>query len=257
MSFILDALKKAESERNRNVAPVLMDARIAPPRRGLPAWAWLLGGVLLANLVVLGWLLWRQPATGIAAEASQMAGPASREGTVAAPADPLPDGTISSHVPGAMPMPGSAQIPGSVPAPGSIPVPGSMPIPDAVPVPGSAASVPGAMGPLPAAPASALPPVAAASAMQPGAAPSTLPRDADPAALPALHELRAAGIALPALQLELHAYDPAPAHRSVLLNGHRLREGEYTPDGVKVERITPVGVVLEAAGRRFRLDVGA
>ena len=50
MSFILDALKKAESERNRASGPVLVDVRIAPPRRRLPAWAWAMGAVLLANL---------------------------------------------------------------------------------------------------------------------------------------------------------------------------------------------------------------
>jgi hypothetical protein len=71
--------------------------------------------------------------------------------------------------------------------------------------------------------------------------------------LPAMHELRAAGVPLPELVLNLHIYDPAPANRSVLLNGQRLREGEYTPDGVRLERITPDAVILEASGRRFRL----
>lgn len=219
MSFILDALKKAESERNRNIAPVLMDARIAPPRRGLPPWAWLLGGVLLANLVVLGWLLWRQPAT-------------VAQGTAA---DSVSTGEVGSSA--AQPLPPSAARPASGPGDDRA----------------STTVLPGAMAPLPPAPASALPPVAASNNAQ-AAAP--LP-EADAAILPALHELLATGIALPALRLDLHAYDPAPAHRSVLLNGHRLREGEYTPDGVKVERITPSGVVLEASGRRFRLDVGA
>jgi len=88
------------------------------------------------------------------------------------------------------------------------------------------------------------------------APPANQPASGDASDLPTLDELRAAGIALPALQLNLHVYDPAPAYRSVLLNGIRLREGEYTPDGVKVERITPTGVVLEASERRFRLEVG-
>jgi hypothetical protein len=57
MSFILDALKKAEAERNRRVAPVLMDARIAPPRRRLPIWVWVLGAAFVLNLAVLAWLL--------------------------------------------------------------------------------------------------------------------------------------------------------------------------------------------------------
>ena len=62
MSFILDALKKSESERHRNSGPVLMDVRIAPPRRRLPAWAWVIIAVLVANFMVLAWLLWLSPA---------------------------------------------------------------------------------------------------------------------------------------------------------------------------------------------------
>ena len=42
MSFILDALKKSEAERNRKSGPVLMDMRIAPPRRQLPVWVWVI-----------------------------------------------------------------------------------------------------------------------------------------------------------------------------------------------------------------------
>ena len=89
------------------------------------------------------------------------------------------------------------------------------------------------------------------------AAPSTITAgpslSASDERLPGVQELRAAGVALPELVLNLHIYDPAPANRSVLLNGQRLREGEYTPDGVRLERITADAVILEASGRRFRL----
>lgn len=62
MSFILDALKKSESERHRHSGPVLMDVRIAPPRRRIPLWAWVIAAVLLVNLTVLAWMLWLSPA---------------------------------------------------------------------------------------------------------------------------------------------------------------------------------------------------
>jgi general secretion pathway protein B len=73
MSFILDALKKAESERSRSAGPVLMDVRVVAQRQRLPAWAWVIGCVLLANLLVLGWLLLRknEPAGAVAAATSQ------------------------------------------------------------------------------------------------------------------------------------------------------------------------------------------
>lgn len=188
MSFILDALKKAESERNRQSGPVLMNARLAPPRRHLPAWSWALGVVLLGNLAFLGWLLLR-PAS--APDTADQALPA-----VAAPAE----STTTT------PPPPSATAP----------------------------------------PASTV--QADATATLPPAPP---PEYLDPDSLPTVQELRASGVNLPALQLNLHVYDPAPQNRFVMLNAARMREGEFTPDGIKVERITPRGVVLEASGHRF------
>ena len=195
MSFILDALRKAESERNRNAAPVLMDARIAPPRRGLPGWAVGLGVVLLLNLGLLAWLLGRSQAPEAPTPAA--APSIAAEATAPARAEPPP--------PAAPP-----------------------PAPDAATV---ALAPPHASGP-------------------------SLAATGDEESLPELRELRDAGVPLPELALNLHMYAPAPANRSVLLNGQRAREGDYLANGVKVERITPQAVILEASGRRFRLTAG-
>jgi general secretion pathway protein B len=214
MSFILDALKKAESERNRRVAPVLMDARIAPPRRRLPGWVWALGAVLLVNLGLLAWLLLRTPPqqTG----GADAAGVTSTALPVADDVDPdQPAPAVVAPVTPAPPPTQSAQMP---------------------------------------APGAAAPPIA--PQLPAGAAGVRAATPSDEESLPTLAELQAAGVALPALQLDLHIYDLAPAGRSVLLNGQRLREGEYTPNGVKLERVTAQGVVLEAGGRRFRLSTG-
>ena len=53
MSFILDALKKSETERQRQNAPGFADVPDGtdPPRA--PRWLWVLGGLLAINLVVL------------------------------------------------------------------------------------------------------------------------------------------------------------------------------------------------------------
>jgi len=200
MSFILDALKKAESERGRAAGPVLVDVRIAPPRRRLPAWAWVLGVVLLANFGVLLWLMLRTPqaAAVSAAGTSEVnvapAAPATNNSAAGLPPSPLPPPTLRQFEPTTVPMP-------------------------------------------PAAPARAAP-------------------AADLASLPTQRELQARGITLPALLLNLHVYDESPALRYVLLNGLRLAEGDFTPDGIKVEAITERGVVLEARGQRFLLPTG-
>ncbi len=54
----------------------------------------------------------------------------------------------------------------------------------------------------------------------------------------------------------LQVYDEVPANRYVLLNSKRLHEGEELSDGIRVERITSRGVVIDARGRRFLLPAG-
>ena len=59
MSFILDALKKSENERQRTIGPSLADAplRIAPTER--PWWAIAVAALLVVNLAVLAFVLLR------------------------------------------------------------------------------------------------------------------------------------------------------------------------------------------------------
>ena len=59
MSFILDALKKSELERQRQNVPGLVDSGVARPRPRLPAWAIALGLLLAVNLLVLLFVLTR------------------------------------------------------------------------------------------------------------------------------------------------------------------------------------------------------
>src|SRR5260221_741886 len=59
MSFILDALKKSEAERQRQSGPALLEARIARPSRRPPLWAITVGVLLLINFGVEAWLLSR------------------------------------------------------------------------------------------------------------------------------------------------------------------------------------------------------
>lgn len=209
MSFILDALKKAESERSRQSGPVLMDVRIAAPRRRLPGWAWALGGVLLANLLVLAWLLLRSPpktaATPAPAPAIVATPPAAAPAAAAAPAYAVPAPALVVQA--------QAQQPTPLP-----------------------------------------PPTAAAPDVAPAAAAPESALDVDN--LPTYQDLITSGISLPKLALNLHVYDASPANRYVLLNAMRLREGDFTPDGIKLERITARGVVLDMRGRRFLLTAG-
>lgn len=219
MSFILDALKKSESERHRQSGPVLMDVRIAAPRRRVPVWAWVIAGVLAVNLCALVWILWLWPGH----RADEEPAPA----TITAPAlavTPAPT------------APGPASAPASV-----------LPPPQLVATPAATepAVTPAATAPTAAAPAPTAP--------MPAATPA---QDIDITALPRVADMMASGISLPDLQLNLHVYDPMPRNRYVLINGARLREGDFTAEGVRVTMIAPSGVVVEWRGRQMFLNVG-
>ncbi len=114
MSFILDALKKSETERQRQQGPGLMDSGTASRKRRLPAWAIIICVLLGINVAILGVMLMRQqtPATPPAAPAQVAAAPRAPpathfspldNGPVYAPEIPVdePDTGASSAAPGA------------------------------------------------------------------------------------------------------------------------------------------------------------
>ena len=63
----------------------------------------------------------------------------------------------------------------------------------------------------------------------------------------------APGARIPPLRLDLHVYAERPQDRFVMINMHKLREGDSLPEGVRVESITADGVVLSYNGSRFLL----
>ncbi|MHB8817021.1 MAG: hypothetical protein ACYDAE_27670, partial [Steroidobacteraceae bacterium] len=88
MSFILDALKKSESDRQRQSGPSLFEVKVAPPRRRLPIWAVAIAVLLGINVVVISWMLLRhpaaqQPAAGATGASAAPAGRAAVEDAVA------------------------------------------------------------------------------------------------------------------------------------------------------------------------------
>jgi hypothetical protein len=58
------------------------------------------------------------------------------------------------------------------------------------------------------------------------------------------------GSQLPQLRLDLHAYAERAGDRWVLINMHKLHEGDSL-EGVHVERITPDGAILSYQGSQF------
>ncbi len=234
MSFILDALKKSESDRQRQSSPALFEVKVAAPRRKFPAWAVGLAVLLGVNVVVLAWVLMRQPASAPAADAAAAdtaatapaAGdPAGRMVTLTMPADSASTVTVSPNHPEA-----------GVVAPSNAP-----PLTEEPLLSGQEPAVPPDYDANDYAPALTVTQANEAAERRAGSIPS---RD----------EVIARGTQLPDLRLDLHVYAPKPADRFVFINMRKLREGESLPEGVRVEEITPGGAELTFRGKRFSLD---
>ena len=277
MSYILDALRRAQAERERGQVPGLhaqpglsgaqrvrtAGGAAAPASTGaqrrLPAWVWgILGGAVVAVLTVPLWLSMRgggaqQPALAKGSAARALA-PVALPPAVAQPAPP-PLVVVS-----AAPQP---QSPKTAAGGSAVPMP-RPPSPPAAELAGAATRVAPAEGGAAAVSAPALPQLQA----QPG-----LPAGAEAVALvpansraPAANPAPAAAPLPPPLTAEQRRDWPAlavggsvwsdtPSARFVILGGQVVREGESTADGVLVERITPKAVVLRWRDQRGSLPM--
>ena len=217
MSFILEALKKSEIERQRQAAPGLMDTPRVVRRNRLPPWALALCALLGINLIVLGWLLTR-------GGARRNAAPAPTPLMTLAPVEPGPATEHFSPL-GSAPV-FAPEIPEIPPAP----------------VPRKA---PAGVAQVAAAPAGRR------------ADPVLIEEDAkadDQEVLPAISEINLTGAdALPQLHLDVHVYATKSTDRFVYINMRKYREGATTQEGPVVERIRRDGVVLSFHGVRFIL----
>jgi len=237
MSYILDALQRADAERERGQIPGLR-SRSAPwvreprPHR-TPAWPLLASIIALATLLLVAWWFWR-PAV-----------PSTTTGVVLAPATTAPAPVPVEPGPGAVAA-------GEAPAAGS-----SLPI-----------LSPSLQGTTPAGPAqqppraqSAVQPVETSQAVatQPtGAAASPVPDSSLPppqeARIPSFGELSADVRArLPQVSVSGATYSANPAHRMLIVNGQVLQEGQEIQSGLRLESIGPRSATLEHQGLRYTI----
>ena len=60
---------------------------------------------------------------------------------------------------------------------------------------------------------------------------------------------------LPGMSVSVHAYSGKVAERLVGINGRLLHQGEYVAPGLRLESITPDGMILSYKGYTFRRGV--
>jgi general secretion pathway protein B len=224
MSYILDALKRAESERERGVVPGLHSQSVSLRRplagSGTVAKPLMLAGAAL-GLVLLGVLAWR------------WFGPV-------APGSSAPVIAISPVI--------TSQVIAATPAVAAVP---------------TAVSVTTAVTPNPAPLAKAIeaaqadkPPVLAASPKPeprpaPVAAVVAKPEPAPPRIVP-IGELPAdIRQTLPKVVISGSTYSDNPAYRMLIINGEVFREGEKPAPDLQLEQIRAKAAVLNFKGLRY------
>jgi general secretion pathway protein B len=241
MSFILDALKKSETERQRQTVPGLMDTRSRERRNRLPVWALVLAALLGINLLVLTFVLLRNSA-------------------------PAAHAPVAAQAPSALDA--ASSPPSASPPAASAPAAEHFSPLDATPV--YAQEIPVAAAGGTAAPESPMAPhspsARPSSAAGSGKAPVRFTRRPDPLLtdedleansqeiLPSISEISLSGEqALPELHLDVHVYSTKPADRFVYINMRKYHEGAALQEGPTVERIRRDGVVLNYQNLRFIL----
>jgi general secretion pathway protein B len=252
MSFILDALKKSESDRQRQSGPSLFEVKVAPPRRRLPVWAVAIAILLLVNFIVLSWMLLRHPAAQ--QQAVTAGAPATSPPATAMVGQPVAADATRMRPSGGGPAPaGGATAAEAGAAREAAPSAGS-----SLGATSSAPSQPAVTAPLATADADRVSPPATstagddAPAIEPAPAPGSGGAAGTAADLP-LYQQIVTSDGLPPLHLDLHVFADRPGDRFVMVNMHRLGEGDALPNGVQVEAIRPDGVVMTYRGTRFLL----
>jgi general secretion pathway protein B len=237
MSFILDALKKSEIERQRQSVPGLMDTRSVQRRSRLPIWALALGVLLGINLLVLTFVLWRKETPP--AHASRAADTATATAATAAAAAEPAAADPSSATAHFSPLDSAPVYAPEIPVPAED---GAAPAPSPAAHPGSG----GALGSAPAHATHRSDPLLTDRQAQED--------DDNQEILPSINEISLSGAqALPELHLDVHVYGTRPAERFVYINMRKYHEGATLQEGPVIERIRRDGVVLNYQGVRFVL----
>src|SRR5271170_7926813 len=213
MSFILDALRKSESERQRQLGPALLNLPVSTARRGMPLWVWLVAALLGINGVFLLWLALRS--TSPAPKLAVTPAPALRAPPAPAPSLPVP--VINA----AVPEPAAQSAPS--PAARSVIAP-------RLPQAASRATE------------NAENPADHVPALEPPA--GAINRQSVPS-------YTSVSDHVPALRLDLHVYAADRAARYALINMHKVHEGDTLPEGPRVQQITRDAVILNFQGEDF------
>jgi general secretion pathway protein B len=225
MSYILDALRKVERERQRTRTPLLEELLDASVTSRVRLWRWFLVGALVVNAVLLAVLLLPRARLGTPEQLHPPDVTAAQQPAVAAAA--LVQEERSAPAPPAVP-----EAPPTRPAAQEV-------MPAQEPAKVTARQMP------PRARATA--PSPAPEVMQAAASGEEARQESGRTRRERLQK------AVAALKLTMLLHSGSAAERLALINGRQYLEGQKIDGTVLVETITPKGVMLSYEGERYLL----
>lgn len=272
MSYILEALKRAEQERKlgavpdlQTVSPTQAEQRDAGSRKrwAIPA---LLTIIVIMSVALLLQLtkFERTPAPTAPTPSPVMAdaAPASRAGPATAPAAAVTSDAPAVAKPEASPttpdVAASTQAstqPAS-PTPAPLPASSSRASEAARPAPSTPGSSQASTTALALQPPKSTAPKAKDAGKENGAAKEAAPSLAvAESSVPDIHQLPASTRSeLPPLTIGGYLYATSPADRTILINNKLLHEGDNIAGDLNIESLGPKSAVLRLHGTRFRIN---
>jgi general secretion pathway protein B len=245
MSYILDALKKLEQNRQHEESLTFLTFQGQAPRKRKRhrLWPYLLVVAMMLNAVVIFWWIghWQSPGKSMTAEPS-----AVRE---VKPAIPIP---APSPAPAVDRVQSRVSAEKTTVAPKEVKEQPRATKRDIISTTRSAVQE---------SPVPKQAPVAEETSVpfeKPSPSPPVRPEVTPPAdgRLLKLADLPASVAGgLPEFKISFHYYIAEPQSRVVWINNRTLHEGEYLSEGLKVEQIYERGVVMNYRGWRFQLEL--
>ncbi|MGB5726919.1 MAG: general secretion pathway protein GspB [Thiogranum sp.] len=244
MSYILEALKKSEQQRELGRVPGITSVHENTAKSVSGKWLWLIVAILLLNAGLLVLLLWPDSEPEPVTTSAPIREPVQlrRDRPAVAPLVSQPP-VLENPAPR---VPQAARIAPLPAAPAAAPVKTETTAKPVLQEPAMAAAV------LPAQPQAEQPQAEQPQAEQP-------PRPAVKADAPALPVWPQIPTHLfqqlsGNLRLDVHVFSDQPQKSFVLINMRKYRQGEKLQEGPQLDEITAEGVILSFSGQRFRLQ---
>jgi general secretion pathway protein B len=223
VSYILEALKKLEQKRQQEGTPNLLTLQgdATKVRKKRSVWPYIVSGIALLNVIIFAVLFWIGPWKN--SEQPLPSQPkVARESIAQQSATTLPEKKdLAQPNPGQPPVATPGKVVVEVTQPKTAPVQPPAPI---------------------------------------KTSPESSPKEIKPVKpsnkVVSIKELPAAiKSSLPELKMTVHSYNEQPQTRFVVMNNNTIREGQPINVDMKVEQITPNGVILNYQGHRFVLGI--